>query len=78
MISCTEFIPLYSEFFKYLERRGGHDAVMEYWIHISDTVIGDKTNPNSLAYKCEKLGALKEHRLIGDTPLPKRPAIFLR
>ena len=39
MISCTEFIPLYSEFFKYLERRGGHDAVMEYWIHISDTVI---------------------------------------
>lgn len=59
MISCTEFIPLYSEFFKYLERRGGHDAVMEYWIHISDTVIGNKTNPNSLAYKCEKLGGFE-------------------
>ena len=59
MISCTEFIPLYSEFFKHLERRGGHDAVMEYWIHISDTVIGDKTNPNSLAYKCEKLGGFE-------------------
>ena len=28
MISCTEFIPLYSEFFKFLEKRGGHDAVM--------------------------------------------------
>ena len=26
MISCTEFIPLYSEFFKYCEKRGGHDA----------------------------------------------------
>lgn len=59
MISCTEFIPLYSEFFKYLERRGGHDAVMEYWIHISDTSIGDVTNPNSLAYKCEKLGGFE-------------------
>ena len=56
MISCTEFIPLYSEFFKYLEKRGGHDAVMDYWIHISDSFIGDKTNPNSLAYKCEQYG----------------------
>lgn len=59
MISCTEFIPLYSEFFKYLERRGGHDAVMAYWIHISDTFIGDITNPNSLAYKCERLGGFE-------------------
>ena len=59
MISCTEFIPLYSEFFKYLEKLGGKDAVMEYWIHISDTSIGDVTNPNSLAYKCEKLGGFE-------------------
>ncbi len=59
MISCTEFIPLYSEFFKYLEKRGGHDAVEEYWVHISDTSIGDTTNPNSLAYKCEKLGGFE-------------------
>ena len=59
MISCTEFIPLYSEFFKFLEKRGGHDAVIEYWTHISDTSIGDKTNPNSLAYKCEKLGGFE-------------------
>ena len=57
MISCTEFIPLYSEFFKYLAKRGGgDDAVMEYWIHLSDTSIGDKTNPNSMASKCEELG----------------------
>lgn len=56
MISCTEFIPLYSEFFKYCESRGGHDEVMRYWIHISDTSIGDRENPNSLAYKCDRLG----------------------
>ena len=59
MISCTEFIPLYSEFFKFLERQGGHDAVVKYWEHISDASIGDKANPNSLAYKCEKLGGFE-------------------
>jgi len=62
MISCTEFIPLYSEFFKYLEKRGGHDAVMEYWIHISDTSIGNKSNPNSLASKCELFGGFNGAR----------------
>ncbi|MBO5370581.1 MAG: hypothetical protein J6B23_07910, partial [Clostridia bacterium] len=59
MISCTEFIPLYSEFFKYLEKIGGHDAVMEYWIHISDTSIGDKTNPNSLISFIERDGGFE-------------------
>ena len=59
MISCTEFIPLYSEFFKFLEKRGGKKAVMDYWIHISDSSIGDLTNPNSLGYKCEKLGGFE-------------------
>ncbi len=56
MISCTEFIPLYSEFFKYLDKRGGHDAVMQYWYYISDYSIGDKTNPNSLASFIERDG----------------------
>ena len=59
MISCTEFIPLYSELFKYLEKLGGHSAVMDYWIHISDTFIGDVTNPHSLAYNCERLGGFE-------------------
>ncbi|MBE6548627.1 MAG: hypothetical protein E7667_07130 [Ruminococcaceae bacterium] len=59
MISCTEFIPLYSEFFKYLEARGGHDEVYNYWCYISDTVTADKTNPNSLGYKCERLGGFE-------------------
>ena len=63
MISCTEFIPLYSEFFKFLAKRGGgDDAVMEYWIHLSDTSIGDKTNPNSLAAKCELYGGYEGAR----------------
>lgn len=48
MISCTEFIPLYSEFFKYLEAIGTEEAVHKYWKHISDNSIGDGTNPNSL------------------------------
>ena len=59
MVSCTEFIPLYSEFFKYLDSRGGYDEVLKYWYHISDTSIGDKTNPHSMAYHCERLGGWK-------------------
>ena len=48
MISCTEFIPLYSEFFKFLEEKGGHDAVVKYWRYISGNSIGDTSNPYSL------------------------------
>jgi len=48
MISCTEFIPLYSEFFKFLESQGGYDAVMRYWKFLSRQSIGDGSNPNSL------------------------------
>ncbi len=39
MVSCTEFIPLYSELFKYLEKRGGKQEVIEYWNYISDTFV---------------------------------------
>ena len=57
MISCTEFIPMYSEFFKFLEKKGGgYDAVLKYWYHISDTSLGDLTNPHSMASFCEKYG----------------------
>ena len=41
MISCTEFIPLYSELFKFLEDIGGHDEVLRYWEYISDTYVAD-------------------------------------
>lgn len=35
MLSCTEFIPLYSELFKYIEEKADHDAVVKYWEYIS-------------------------------------------
>lgn len=42
MISCTEFIPVYSELFKYLEEeKGGYDEVVRYWEYISDTYVAD-------------------------------------
>ncbi len=41
MISCTQFIPAYSELFKYLEELGGHDEVVNYWNYISDTYVAD-------------------------------------
>ena len=52
MISCTEFIPLYSELFKYLEELGGHDEVVRYWEHISDTYVaghlGEEVKENGI------------------------------
>ena len=39
MISCTEFIPAYSELFKFLERRGGKQAVVDFWEYLSDRFL---------------------------------------
>lgn len=39
MISCTDFIPAYSELFKYLEKRGGHDEVVRYWDCIRERAL---------------------------------------
>ena len=39
MIPCTEFIPAYSELFKYLEARGGREAVLDFWNYISDNFL---------------------------------------
>ena len=48
MVSCTEFIPFYSEFFKYLEDKNGKEEVIRYWEFISDTfvkeLLGEKVN----------------------------------
>ncbi len=41
MISCTEFIPVYSELFKYLEEKGGYEEVLKYWNYVSDTYVAD-------------------------------------
>ena len=39
MISCTEFIPAYSELFKFLEKKGGEEAVLDFWNFLSDTYL---------------------------------------
>ena len=41
MISCTEFIPAYSELFRFLEDAGGEQAVREFWEHIADEFLAD-------------------------------------
>ena len=39
MISCTDFIPAYSELFKALHRRGGKQEVVAFWEHLSDSFL---------------------------------------
>jgi effector-binding domain-containing protein len=39
MISCTEFIPAYSELFKYLEEKQGKAAVVDFWNYLSDKFL---------------------------------------
>lgn len=41
MISCTDFIPAYSELFKYLEHLGGKQAVRDFWSHLSDNFLNN-------------------------------------
>ena len=39
MISCTEFIPAYSELFKYLHKKGDKKAVVRFWESLSDNFL---------------------------------------
>ena len=41
MISCTEFIPAYSELFKFLDAQGGKEAVVKFWEHLSDSFLNN-------------------------------------
>ena len=41
MISCTEFIPAYSELFKFLEAKGGRKAVLDFWNYLSDHFLNN-------------------------------------
>ena len=34
MISCTEFIPSYSELFKYIDNHYGYSAVQAFWTYL--------------------------------------------
>jgi len=44
MISCTEFIPAYSELFKFLEQKGGKAAVVAFWENLSDSFLKNLRN----------------------------------
>lgn len=48
MISCTEFIPAYSELFKYIEEKEGKAAVVGFWNYLSDIFL---TNLKDLVIK---------------------------
>lgn len=39
MISCTEFIPSYSELFSFIHKRDGYDGVTDFWKIISDKYV---------------------------------------
>ena len=39
MISCTEFIPTYSELFKFLHNRDGKEAAVKFWENLSDAFL---------------------------------------
>jgi hypothetical protein len=42
VISCTEFIPAYSVLFDFLEKKGGHEAVVAFWNTVSDKFVAPK------------------------------------
>ena len=44
MIPCTEFIPAYSEMFRFLESKGGPEAVQDFWEYLSDNFLGNLKN----------------------------------
>ena len=52
MVSCTEFIPLYSELFKFLEKCGGKEEVIKYWKVVSEKYVeprlGEELKKNGL------------------------------
>jgi len=41
VISCTEFIPAYSELFKFLHEHDGKKAVVKFWEELSDCFLGN-------------------------------------
>jgi len=41
MISCTNFIPAYSELFRFIEKKDGKEAVVDFWNWLSDTFLGN-------------------------------------
>lgn len=44
MISCTEFIPAYSELFKFIEQKEDREAVTRFWNYLSDHFLMNLKN----------------------------------
>ena len=44
MIPCTEFIPAYSEGFKFFEELGGRKELEKFWSFLSDSYLKDTLN----------------------------------
>lgn len=44
MISCTDFIPTYSELFNFIHARRGKEGVVKYWEYISDNFLDNLRN----------------------------------
>jgi hypothetical protein len=44
MISCTEFIPAYSEGFRFIEQTGGRKDLEKFWKFLSDLYLEDTLN----------------------------------
>ena len=57
MISCTEFIPAYSELFKFLEARGGRRAVEAFWEYLSDGFLGNLRERRRASTGCAAAGS---------------------
>lgn len=58
MISCTEFIPAYSELFKYIDETSGRQAVYDFW----NSLFQPKNSPlNHLIPKYGKMGGCWEN-----------------
>jgi hypothetical protein len=41
LIPCADFIPAYSELFRYLEDTGGKEAIQSFWNYLSDDFLGN-------------------------------------
>lgn len=58
MISCTEFIPAYSELFKYIDQKSGRQAVYTFW---KDLFQPENSPLNHLIPKYGKMGGCWEN-----------------
>ena len=65
MISCTEFIPAYSELFKYLEKIGRKPELIKFWEYLSDNFLANLKSlveQQDAAYQDKLRGVLPEDR----------------